>query len=106
MKLRPNLRAGAVQPGLTLGGALAAERRARELAARVERHATASELLGTRGERHAAARKAQAARRELVRVLLRGLEGDGAACERLAGWIDAEDLSPGALDRLAAVLRG
>ena len=89
-----------------MSDALAAERRTRELAARVERHATAAELLGSRGERHAEARRAQQARRALVRHLLRGLEGDRAACERLGDWVDGEDLSPGVLDRLAAVLRG
>lgn len=95
-----------VSGSVTLSDALAAERRARELAARVERHATAAELLHTKGEQHAAARRAQQARRELVRHLLLGLEDDRAACERLADWLDAESLSPGALDRLAAVLRG
>lgn len=105
MTLRPNIRAAA-RPGGTLAGALASERRTRELASSVDRHATAAELLGSRGERHAEARRAQQARRELVRHLLRGLEGDTAACERMGDWVDGEDLSPGVLDRLAAVLRG
>ena len=89
---------------LTLRDAVAAERRSRELERLVRQHAAVAELAHRPNERAEATRRARDARMRLIRLRLRGVTVARSDAELLGDWIEAEELSDGSLDRLAAVL--
>lgn len=102
--LRPKINAGSGRPGVTLAGLVRDERRARDLAARIEQYDAVEDLAHTKGQQNGAARKAREARYELIRLRLRGEMSDKALADRLADWAQGEGLRPDALARLAHVL--
>lgn len=95
--------------GVSLRSMLADERRARKLEQEIAEQAAMADLLHVPAQKEAAARRSAAARRELLRLSLRGLLAAGpnapARLEAIATWVEDEELDGAAVDRLIANLR-